>query len=149
VRRVNVRSGTSEIWTAAAPTRLVNVTVTAALRVSGESQSLTVVAFTGAGGLGASVVGNGSRTAPGVSLTTTGAGSFVYGVGNDPIRRTTRTPGANQSLVHQWLDNQTNQTLWVQSRNGAVATAGSVVSVNDTAPTNGDWNLAVVEILRR
>jgi hypothetical protein len=148
VRRANVRSGTSEIWTATAATRLVNVTVTAALRVSGESQSLTVVAFTGAGGIGASVVGNGSRSAPTVTLATTGAGSFVYGVGNDPDRKNARTPGANQSIVHQWVDNQSNQTFWVQSRNGAVATAGSLVSI-DTASTNGDWNLAAVEILRR
>jgi hypothetical protein len=117
--------------------------------VSGQNQSLTVVAFTGAGGIGATVVGNGSRTAPAVSLTTTGAGSFVYGVGNDSVRKTARTPGASQTIVHQWVGNNSNQTFWTQSRNGAVATAGSVVSINDTAPTNGDWNLAAVEILKR
>jgi hypothetical protein len=145
VRRANTISGTSEIWSALAPVRLINATVTATQAVSGLAQSLTVVAFTGAGGVGASVAGSGSRTAPSVALTTTRAGSFVYGVGNDPIRKIARTPGTNQSIVHQWVDINSNQTFWVQSRNGLVATAGTSVNIND-ASVNGDWNLAAVEI---
>ena len=151
VSRANTQSGTSEIWTATAPTRLVNVAVTATQAVSGRmNQSLTVVAFTGTAGVGASAVATGSRTAPSVSLTTTAGGSFVYAVGNDPIRKIARTPGANQTIVHQWVDTDAYQTLWVQSRNGPVATAGSVVTIDDPAPINGgDWNLAAVEIVFR
>jgi beta-lactam-binding protein with PASTA domain len=150
VRRANTQSGTAEIWTATASARLINVTVSATQGVSGGmDQSLTVVAFTGADGVGASVAGSGSRSAPGVSLTTTAAGSLVYGVGNDPIRKIARSPGTNQTIVHQWVDTDSNQTLWVQSRNGPVATDGSLVTVNDIAPTNGDWNLAAVEIVAK
>ena len=132
-----------------APVRLINATVTATQSVStGMNQSLTVVAFTGAGGIGASVGNSGSRTAPSVVLTTTRAGSFVYGVGNDPIRRAARTPGANQSIVHQWVDTDSNQTFWVQARNGLVPVAGTGVNIN-SASVNGDWNLVAVEILGR
>ncbi len=150
VSRANVQSGTAEIWSATAPTQLVNVTVTATQAVSGRmNQSLTVIAFTGSAGVGASAFANGSRIAPSVSMTSTGVGSLVYAVGNDPIRKIARTPGPNQTIVHQWVDADANQTLWVQSSNGKVATAGTVVTINDTAPTNGDWNLAVVEIVFR
>jgi hypothetical protein len=150
VRRANTQSGTAEVWTAIAPTRLVDVTATATQGDSGGmNQSLTVVAFTGAGGVGAFAAGSGSRSAPGVLLITTGAGSLIYGVGNDSIRKTARTPGSNQTLVHQWVDTSSNQTFWVQSRNGLVATEGSFVTINDTAPTNGDWNLAAVEIVAK
>jgi len=149
VRRANTISGTSEIWSALAPARLINATVTATQSVStGMNQSLTVVAFTGAGGIGASVGNSGSRTAPSVVLTTTRADSFVYGVGNDPIRRAARTPGANQSIVHQWVDTDSNQTFWVQARNGLVPVAGTGVNIN-SASVNGDWNLVAVEILGR
>jgi beta-lactam-binding protein with PASTA domain len=150
VRRSNTQDGTSEVWKATAPARLINVTVTSTLSSSlGMDQSLTVAAFTGAAGVGASAIDNDSRTAPSVSLTTTRAGSLVWGVGNDPIRRTARTPGANQSIVHQWVNDNANETFWVQSRNTPVATAGTVATINDIAPTNGDWNLAAVEIIPR
>jgi len=149
VRRANAIEGTSEVWSAVAPARLINATITATQSVSsGMNQSLTVVAFTGAGGIGASVGNSGSRTAPSVVLTTTRAGSFVYGVGNDPIRRAARTLGANQSIVHQWVDTDSNQTFWVQARNGLVPLAGTGVNINSTS-VNGDWNLVAVEILGR
>ena len=41
-----------------------------------------------------------------------------------------------------------NQTFWVQARNGLIATAGSLAAISD-ASVNGDWNLAVVEIMSR
>jgi len=150
VRRANTQSGTAEIWTATAPTRLFNATATATQGVSGGmNMSLTVTAFSGAGGVGASAAANGSRTAPSVSLTTTSAGPLVYGVGNDPIRKIARTPGANQTIVHQWVDVDSNETFWVQSRNDPLPLMpGNTVTIND-ASVNGDWNLAAVEIVAR
>jgi hypothetical protein len=150
VRRDNVQTGTSEIWSAIAPTQLTNVTVTATQAVSARmNQSLTVVAFTGTASVGTSVVANGSHNTPIASLTTTAGGSLVFAVGNDPNRKAARTPGINQSIVHQWVDADANQTAWVQSMNDPVASAGTLVTINDPAPVNGAWNLAVVEIVFR
>jgi hypothetical protein len=38
-------------------------------------------------------------------------------------------------------------TFWVQKRSAPIAAAGTVVQLNDTAPTSHRWNLAAVEIL--
>ena len=148
VTRANTQFGTAEIWAVTAPAQLVNGTVTATQSISGFDQSLTVMALTGAGGIGASGAASGDRTAPSVSLTTTGAGSFVFGVGDDPDRKVARTPDANQTMVHQWVDNNPNVTFWVQGRSTLTGAAGSLVTISD-APTNSRWNLAAVEIVAR
>jgi beta-lactam-binding protein with PASTA domain len=149
VTRANTQSGTAEIWTATAPAKLVDATVRATQSNGGGlGQSLTVIAFIGAGGIGASVASSGNRTAPSVSLTTTAAGSLVFGVGNDPERRTSRTPDAGQTIVHQWLDSNSNATYWVQTRSAPTGPAGSIVKISDAA-TNSRWNLAAVEIVAR
>jgi hypothetical protein len=148
VTRANTQAGSAEIWAAAAPTKLVNATVTATQSVGGFDQSLTVMVVTGASGIGASAAGGASRTAPSVALTTTGVGSFVLGVGNDPARKVVRTLDANQTMVHQWVDKDENVTFWVQSRATTAGAAGSVVTIN-TASANSPWNLAAVEIVPR
>ena len=53
VRRANAQFGSSEIWAATAPGILTNATVTATSAISGLDQSLTLVAFIGAAGTGA------------------------------------------------------------------------------------------------
>src|SRR5207247_7571113 len=58
-----------------------------------------------------------------------------------------RTLGANQALVHQWVDTGASNTYWVQNRIGPVANAGTLVQLNDTAPTADRWNFAAVEIV--
>ena len=146
-KRANAQFGSSEVWTAVAPVPLVNATVTATQTVTGFNQSLTVVAFVGASGAGAAGAASGSFGPSTVSLTTTQAGSFVYGVGNDSARSSARTLGPSQTLTHQWLDIATSQTFWVQSLTAAVANAGTVATINDTAPTSDRWNIASVEIL--
>ena len=50
--------------------------------------------------------------------------------------------------MHQWVDTDSNQTFWVQARNGLVPVAGTGVNIN-SASVNGDWNLVAVEILGR
>jgi beta-lactam-binding protein with PASTA domain len=148
VTRANTQYGTAEIWTATAPTQLFNVTVTATQSLNGFSQSLTVMALTGAGGIGASAAGGGNRTAPSVSFAATASGSFVFGVGVDPERRLARTPDAGQTIVHQWVDLSGNNTYWVQTRSTPTPAAGSIVTISDAA-TNSRWNLAAVEIVAR
>ena len=147
VRRVNTRLGTSEIWRALAPSALAGAGITSTQSQTGYRQSLTVVAFVGASGVGASSTANAATGAPTVSLTTTKAGSLVYGVGNDYDRAVARTVPAGQSKVHEWVDTITGDTYWVQARVGSVASIGTVVTLQDTAPTNDRWNFAIVEIV--
>jgi hypothetical protein len=147
VRRSNTRAGTSEIWQARATGVLTNVTVQSAQALGGYQQSLTVVAFRGASGIGASAIANGASGAPTVTLVTTRANSLVFGVGNDWDRAVARTLGTNQTMVHQYVATAVGDTFWVQRRTAAVAAAGTSVQLNDTAPTNDRWNLAAVEIV--
>jgi Bacterial Ig domain len=146
VRRVNAQAGTTEIWTARASGTLSNVTVTATQGRTGYHQSLTVVTFTGAAGIGASSAANGAAGAPSIALTTTVAGSMVFGSGNDWDRAIARTIGPNQTMVHQWVDSATGDTYWVQGWKGSVAASGTTIRLNDSAPTGDRWNFAAVEI---
>ncbi|MGZ4716336.1 MAG: fibronectin type III domain-containing protein [Acidimicrobiales bacterium] len=147
VRRANAQAGTSEVWKATAPAVLTNATVKAALTKTGFDVSLTVVTFSGASGVGANAGASVSTGAPSVNLTTTAAGSRVYGVDNDWDAATARTVGAGQSMVHQWVDTAVGDTFWTQCVNAASAAAGAVVTVNDTAPTADRSNFVAVEII--
>ncbi|HUC20212.1 MAG TPA: fibronectin type III domain-containing protein, partial [Candidatus Polarisedimenticolaceae bacterium] len=81
-KRVNTQAGTSEIWTAPATAKLTNATITAA-RSGSYRSSMVVTAFKGADLTIIGAVGGGSAAtgAPSSSLTTTRAGSWVWGVG--------------------------------------------------------------------
>jgi hypothetical protein len=147
VRRANTRLGTSEIWKATAPASASATTVTSTQSRSGYDQSLTVIAFAGAGGVGASNGAGAATGAPRTTLTTTGAGSWVFGAGNDWDGATARALGAGQSMRHQWLDTGSGDTFWAQSQTSPTPAAGTVVAIDDTAPTNHQWNLAAVEVL--
>jgi hypothetical protein len=63
------------------------------------------VAFSGADTTtdGAVASGNGSTGSPSVSLTTTRAGSWVWGVGDDWDQAKARTAGSDQTLFDQYL----------------------------------------------
>jgi chitodextrinase len=143
-KRVNTAYGTSEIWTATAPTVLTNATVTATRASGSYVGSITVAAFANAT-LGA--VGGASATtgAPSAGLTATKTGSLVWGVGNDWDAATARTVSSGQTLADQYLATAQGDTFWVQKVNAA-GTAGQTMTVSDTAPTNHRWNMAVIEI---
>jgi hypothetical protein len=153
VRRTNVQSGTAEIWRAFAPSALTNVTVTATVSQN-VSVSLTVMSFTGvdatgtngSGAIGATASGSSGQGAPTASLVTTRNGSWVLGVGNDWDNAISRTPGAGQVLVHQYLA-PVGDTYWVQRQNTATAASGTTVSINDTAPATDQYNLTICEVL--
>jgi hypothetical protein len=147
VRRTNTRPGTAEVWRASAPAALTNVTVTSTPARTGFDQSLTLVAFRGASGVGANAGANAATGAPTVSVTTTKAGSWVFGVGNDWDRAVTRTVGTGQTIVSQWVDTGSGDTFWAQSRTAVTPTSGTAVTLNDTAPTGDRWNLTAVEVL--
>ena len=153
VRRTNVQSGTSEIWRAFATQALSNVTVTATLSQSVGS-STTVLSFAGvdttgtngSGAIGATASANAKSGAPTASLTTTRAGSWVMGVGNDYDNAISRTPGPNQAVVHQDLTSA-GDTYWVQMQSAPTTVSGTTVAINDTAPTTDRYNLTTCEVL--
>jgi hypothetical protein len=147
VARANSQSGDAEIWAATAPTALSEATVTSTPAVSGYDQTLTVTAIQMSYGIGASVTAGAASGAPSVSLTTTGEGSLVYAVGNDWDTATARTLGTNQVMLRQYLDTKTGDTFWSQYTGYVTGAAGSVVTMEDTAPTSDHWNMAAVEIL--
>ncbi len=153
VTRANAQPGDSEIWRAWASAPLANVSVTAQLQAPAAA-SITVVSFTGAdatgtngsGAIGSNATFSAASGVPSGSLQTTRAGSWVFGVGNDWSNAVARTPDSNQVLVHQYLAT-VNDTYWVQRQNTPTAAAGTTVSIDDTAPTGDEFNLAVVEVL--
>ncbi|MFZ3211357.1 MAG: carboxypeptidase regulatory-like domain-containing protein [Terriglobales bacterium] len=153
VKRANAQAGTAEIWRAFAAAPLGNVTITANLAQS-VAASITVVTFTGvdtsgtngSGAIGSTAAASAGSGAPSASLTTTRNDSWVFGVGDDWDNATARTPGSNQTLVHQYLAT-IGDTYWVQQQNSPTALSGTTVTINDTAPTSDRYNLAIVEVL--
>jgi len=146
VKRANSQFGVAEIWKATAAVDLTGITVTSTPTQSSPSQSLVVLNFAGTGGIGASAAASGAIGAPSVSLTATKTGSFVYGVGNDWNGSVSRTVGTNQSIVHEYLG-PNGDTFWVQRLNGTVPLIGTLITLNDSAPTDHSWNFAAIEII--
>jgi hypothetical protein len=146
VRRANAQPGSADVWQALAPAALANVSVQATQGQGQVDQSLTVVAFTSAAGVGASGGASAISGAATVSLTTTAAGSLVFGVGNDWDSATARALGIGQSMVHQWVDTPSGDTFWVQQLTAPVLTSATAVFLSSTVPSNDHWNLTAVEI---
>jgi hypothetical protein len=48
-------------------------------------------------------------------------------------------------MVHQYLAT-TGDTIWVQRQNSTTPASGTVVMINDTAPTGDRYNLSICEI---
>ena len=146
-RRANAQAGTAEVWQAVAPAVLSNATLTATRLSGGYQGAITVAAFSGAdtSASGATAAGSAASGAPSVSLSTTRAGSWVWGVGNDWDSAKARTTGAGQELVDQFLSSS-GDTFWAQRRSATTPAASTAVSIDDTAPTGDRWNLVAVEV---
>jgi hypothetical protein len=151
VRSTAGRPGVVEVWIATAPSVLTNVSVTSTQSVTAGgpfNQSLTVIAFTGITGVGATNAASGLATNASAGLVTQAAGSLVYAVGNDFDRAVTRTVPAGHTKLHEFFA-PTGDTFWVQAGNAAVATAGTTVTLNATVPAPADqFNFVIVELKR-
>jgi Big-like domain-containing protein len=149
-QRANAQAGTAEIWTAVAPAPLTNVQVTATRARGSYLGSLTVVAFSGADLVtnGATAGQSAATGTPSVQLTTTRANAWVWAVGHDWDRAIARTVPADQELVDQYLAS-VGDTFWVQRLKAPTPNAGTLVTVNATAPTTDRWNFAAIEIVPR
>lgn len=153
VSRANGVPGDAEIWRAFAAAVLSNVTVTANLSQSAAA-SISVVAFSGvdtsgsngSGAVGATAMFSAASGAPTGSVTTTRDGSWVFAVGADWDNAIAPTVGLNQTIVHQYLAT-VGDTYWVQQQNSVTSSAGTTVTMNDTAPSGDKSNLALVEVL--
>ncbi|WP_434315703.1 galactose oxidase-like domain-containing protein [Leifsonia sp. P73] len=146
-QRSNGQPGTAEVWQAVAPAPLSNVTITATQKAGSWQSSLTVAGFLGADTTtGAVIAANGAGGAPSATLTTARAGSWVWGVGTDWTAARARTTGPGQTLVDQYLSPSAD-TYWLQRTTTPTATAGTAVTINDTAPTTDQWDLALIEVL--
>jgi hypothetical protein len=146
VKRANTQTGDSEIWAATAAAPLSSTTVTSTPS-SSAVQQLTVVALTGAAGLGASAGAGAPNGAQSVSYPATAAGSVGFAVGNDWDNAIARTLGPGQAMLSQYLSILTGDTHWSQYMGTPSSAAGQAVTLSDTAPTADRWNLAAVEVL--
>jgi len=147
-KRVNTSAGTSEIWTAVAPSVLTNATVTATRNTGSYVGFMSVVAFSGADTTVIGAVGgaSGNSGAPTANLVTTRANSWVWAVGNDWDGATARTVGSGQTKVDEFLATGIGDSFWLQRQTNQTANSGTTVTMNDTAPTNHRWNWALIEI---
>jgi uncharacterized protein (TIGR03437 family) len=100
----------------------------------------------GSGAIGATASNSAKSGAPAAKLVTTRNNSWVYGIGNDYDNAIARTPGAGQTMIHQYLAS-VGDTYWVQSQSAATPLSGSTVTISDSAPTSDRYNLSAVEIL--
>ena len=146
-QRTNAQAGTAEIWQAVAPSPLTNATITATQNSGSWQSAMTVVAFNNADtAQGATAGGSAATGAPSASLTTTRAGSWVWGVGTDWNAPLARTVGPAQTLVDQYFP-PAGDTYWLQRQTVPTTSSGTVVTINDTSPTTDRWDLALIEIL--
>jgi hypothetical protein len=146
--RTNSQPGTAEIWQAVATSPLTNASVTATRKSGSYAGSIVVVAFSGASTTinGAVASGSGKTGMPTATLTTTQAGSWVWGVGNDWDNAIPRTVGSNQTEFDEYLA-PVGDTYWVQSQSSAGNSANSQVTIDDTAPVTDHFDLTLVEIV--
>jgi len=147
VAQANAEPGDAEVWTATAPGLISNGMVSAKANIRGYHIYLTVVAYTGATGIGAAGTFAAASGAPTGSVTTTQDHSWVWGAGFDWSAAVNHTPGTGQTMFHQTKDGQVGNTSWVQSLTAATPAPGTAVTINDTAPTGDMYDLVVVEIL--
>ena len=147
-RRTNTQLGTSEIWTATASTVLNGVIVTAAQAIGGFDQSLTVVAFRGAGGTGA-VAGRERAERRADRLADHDARRVAR------IRRRQRLEHmpsrARWAPARRW--STSGSTLRLATPSGcsrgrrAVASAGTLVTLERHRADHRHWNFAAIEVL--
>jgi hypothetical protein len=147
VRRANARSGSSEVWKAVLPASTTSVTATATPSGGAFDASLTLLAFDGSAGVGASEAAGAATGAARATVTTTQDGSWIFGVGNDWDGATARTLASTQTMRHQFVDSAHGDTFWSQSTKAVAPHAGTPVGIGTTAPTTHQWNLAAVEVL--
>jgi hypothetical protein len=144
----------AEVWVADIPaTAPGSMTVTATVP-AGTNAMVAPLVLTGAlpaaSQTGATAGNHSNNATPTVSLTTTAAGSFVVGGVANWSNSVFPTVPAGQTVVFNGITMETVQpntaSAWVQAASSPVA-SGTIVTINDTAPTNIEYAMAIAEIL--
>ncbi len=147
-KRANSQEGTSEVWYTYAENKLTNVKITATRKNGSYRGLIDVVTFTGAAKtVGATAAASAPNGAPSVNLITTVPNAMVWAVGNDWDQAKTRRVGANQKISRQFIDKTSGDTYWTQYQQSPFQYPGTMVTINDTAPTTNRWNLATIEVV--
>ncbi len=152
--RTNAALGDAEVWTARASGKLNGAPITAKANVTspgspagqGYDVALTVAGFKNAPGVGTVQTFSSKKGAPTGTIKTAHANSWVWASGDDWLASIKRTPGPAQTVWHEAFD-AVGDAYWVQSTQAITKTAGTAVTINDTAPTGDPFNLVLVEIL--
>jgi len=149
-QRVNTQHGTSEIWWAFSPTARTSMTVTGVLSQS-EIASMTVVGFQGAAnslaGAATAIANKATGVAgdPSLTITTTRANSWVFGVGNDWDNFKPVVAAAGSTMVNQSTSAITD-TFWMVRSTNPTTQAGVPTTVGVTGVGTDRYNFAVIEI---
>lgn len=154
--------GCTEIWYASCPSAQTSMTVTAtfAHATSGghsPDSAILPIVFTGA-----ATTQNGAanhfvpaspavQNVPTLNVTTTAANSWVIGCVQNYDSGTGPTVGTNQTdTINGHVATELNATdgdaYWVQIQTATTPSSGTVVTINDTAPSVRH-NMSVVEVL--
>lgn len=150
--------GTCEVWYASCPSAQTNMTVTPTYTNpagAGNAEGFVLpIVFTGADTTQNGAVATDPQTAaalPSKAVTTTRAGSRVIGCALNYTNATGPTPGTGQTnTINGFSIIMTNATdgdaAWGQMQTANTSASGTVVTINDTAPSC-KHNMVVVEIL--
>ncbi|WP_337974825.1 right-handed parallel beta-helix repeat-containing protein [Cellulomonas sp. NTE-D12] len=140
VRRANGTQGTSEVWSAAAPTALTSCAPSAKLTQTGYLGAASLYAVSG--GTVTASAGTSARSGAAATTVNAPAGALVLAVGNDWNAAAQRTALANEALTAQYLAS-VGDTYWFQK--ATPSTTGSLV-VGTSAPASSSWSYAAVAL---
>lgn len=159
----SVLRGTAEIWWAYCPAAYSNMTLTVNLVTpntatgSGNCGIIQPVIFTSAAPnqTGATAFRNSTASGtPSLSLTTTAPGSRVMCIVQNFSNSTTPTAGSSQTMAiisgqgNRFVANSGDgDGFWVQMMSSNTTNSGTLVTMNNTAPTGIIFHMAMVEIL--
>lgn len=154
--RSNTVDGSCEVWYALARTPTGNfqpvITFSTAV-VSASCSGVSIIGAdltgsNGSGAIGAVAIAASSSAAPTVNLTTTRNGSWVFACANNPTNSATAwVAGTNQALLRSNGDSTNTTSAGTSQQVAPTPTAGTVVTMDYTAPSAQSCNIIAVEIL--
>jgi hypothetical protein len=138
---------TSEVWWTYLASAPGSITVTATPTNGGAGQLLTVRVLTGCSPTQTGATGSTSGVTPTVSVTTTQAGSWVYGVlGDNATAQAQLTANANTSVISWFQD--TSEVETYSSFKGAASTSSPGATTFGFTTGNSDtYEIAAMEVL--
>ncbi|HEX4829985.1 MAG TPA: Ig-like domain-containing protein [Trebonia sp.] len=144
ISRQDPAGSDTEIWAAIPAGPLSNAAITVTGAVKGYDETLTLLSYQNASGIGPEAFAAGTG-APHVALTTPAANSWVFAVGADWKRYAAHAAGSGQGILAQ-LNAPGGRTVWVQSLRAATPAAGTSVPVSDTSPATDPYDLLAVAV---